>query len=303
MAVNVSANQLARRDLMESVAGALEEGGLDPAALELEITESAMMADVLAAISALGRLRDLGVSLAVDDFGTGYSSLSYLKRFPVDCIKIDRSFVDGLGRNSDDAAIAAAVVGMGRALGMTTVGEGVETFEQLVELQALGCDMAQGYYFARPQPPEAIGELIAELSDNPAQHRGRLKVLVCDDEPSIRMLYRSAFEAVGASVEEAADGQECIQVAQSQQPDLVVLDLLMPNRDGMSALAELGNCCPHADVIMVSLTTATELAERATDQGATAFFEKLGFLRRIPKLVAQYPRSSSDSATYAGANN
>ncbi|HSH58638.1 MAG TPA: EAL domain-containing protein, partial [Acidimicrobiales bacterium] len=291
MAVNVSARQLARSELVELVSSALAESGLEAAALELEITESAIMADVLAAIAALGRLRDLGVSLAIDDFGTGYSSLNYLKRFPINCIKIDRAFVDGLGRDSGDAAIAAAAVGMGRALGMRSVAEGVETFEQLVELQALGCDMAQGYYLGRPQPAGHLDKLVSELPLDRSTRDGHLKVLVCDDEPSIRMLYRSAFEAVGAMVEEAADGQECIEVAERQQPELVVLDLLMPNRDGMSALAELGRRCPRADVIIVSAATATELVERATSQGAAAFFAKIGFLRRIPRLAAHYSGS------------
>jgi diguanylate cyclase (GGDEF)-like protein/PAS domain S-box-containing protein len=150
LSVNLSAQQLAGTELLDSLRTILGETGLDPGRLCLEITESVLLDDVEAAVEALGRLRDLGVRLAIDDFGTGYSSLSYLRRFPVDAVKIDRSFVAGLGRDPAADAIVAAVVNVSRALGLTVVAEGVETDEQLVALRALGCDWAQGYLWSEP---------------------------------------------------------------------------------------------------------------------------------------------------------
>jgi len=155
LSVNLSAQQLAGTGLRDSLRTILGETGLDPGRLWLEITESVLLDDVDAAVEALGRLRDLGVRLAIDDFGTGYSSLSYLRRFPVDAVKIDRSFVTGLGRDPAADAIVAAVVNVSRALGLTVVAEGVETDEQLVALRALGCEWAQGYLWSEPLSPTA----------------------------------------------------------------------------------------------------------------------------------------------------
>ena len=152
--VNLSPRQIAHPDLLATVVDALETGGLEPRSLCLEITETALMADAAASLSVLSALRSLGVELAIDDFGTGYSSLSYLKRFPVTVLKIDRSFVDGLGHDPDDTAIAGAIVSLGRSLGLSIVAEGVETARHLHELRLLGCDRAQGYLFSPALAPE-----------------------------------------------------------------------------------------------------------------------------------------------------
>ena len=156
MAVNLSALQLDDRGLPALVADVLARTGLEPARLNLEITETVLMGDTQANIEILSALKAVGVTLSVDDFGTGYSSLSYLKRFPVDELKIDRSFVKGLPGDQDDAAIVAAVIGLGHALGLTVVAEGVETGEQRAVLAAAGCETAQGYLFSRPQPAGAV---------------------------------------------------------------------------------------------------------------------------------------------------
>ena len=159
--VNLSGMQLQRRDLVESVARVLTLTDLDPRTLTLEVTESVAMEDAEWTATNLRRLRTLGVEVAMDDFGTGYSSLSYLKRFPVDAVKIDRSFVDGLGQDPDDTAIVRAVLALANALNLRVTAEGVETAEQLTQLRALGCDRAQGYYFAAPMPGDAFGALLA----------------------------------------------------------------------------------------------------------------------------------------------
>ncbi len=158
--VNLSARQLSHPGLRDSLADALVETGAQPGSICLEITESVLMGDAAATIETLESLRDLGVRLGVDDFGTGYSSLVYLKRFPVDVLKIDRTFVDGLGRESDDTAIVAAVIGLAHSLGLTAVAEGVETAFQVAELRTLGCDVGQGYFFAEAQPADVIDALL-----------------------------------------------------------------------------------------------------------------------------------------------
>jgi len=159
--VNLSARQLARPDLAEFIAALLVDAGCEPRQLGLEITESALLEDADAAIAMLQRLKALGVRLGIDDFGTGYSSLSYLKRMPIDVIKVDRSFVDGLGTDPGDTAIVTAVVSMAHALGIVAVAEGVETLAQVEELRRLRCNVAQGWYFSRAEPRQAIDMLLS----------------------------------------------------------------------------------------------------------------------------------------------
>jgi diguanylate cyclase (GGDEF)-like protein/PAS domain S-box-containing protein len=162
VAVNVSARQFADEGFVDTVGRALRLHGIEPASLELELTESALIDDREKAIGTLAVLKRLGVKIAVDDFGTGYSSLSYLSGLPVDCLKIDRAFVMKVAKGGRDAAVAQAIVSLGHALGMRVLAEGIETAEQLAFLQAHHCDEGQGYLFARPQPAEAIPTLLAE---------------------------------------------------------------------------------------------------------------------------------------------
>ncbi|WP_238007891.1 EAL domain-containing protein [Dactylosporangium sp. AC04546] len=158
--VNLSARQFQHEGLVEEVDGILAETGVNPHQIVLEITESLLMQDTDSTIDTLGRLKALGVRLAIDDFGTGYSSLSYLKRFPVDILKIDRSFVDGIDTADGDATLAEAVVQLGRALQLQTVAEGIETNEQWSTLQDLGCEFGQGYLFARPGAAAEIATIL-----------------------------------------------------------------------------------------------------------------------------------------------
>jgi diguanylate cyclase (GGDEF)-like protein/PAS domain S-box-containing protein len=160
IAVNLYARQLQHPGIVEEVVAALAAAELDPQSLVLEITETAVMEQLDAAITILTELRQLGVRLALDDFGTGYSSLSYLQRFPVDILKIDRSFVAGVAGSVEESALARAIVTLGQTLGLETVAEGVETAEQLAALRELGCQLGQGYYFARPLGPAAVDALL-----------------------------------------------------------------------------------------------------------------------------------------------
>jgi diguanylate cyclase (GGDEF)-like protein/PAS domain S-box-containing protein len=159
VSVNLSARQLMRADLRDWVARLLEEHQLAPETICLEVTESVLLDDVEVTVDALAALKDLGVRLAIDDFGTGYSSLSYLKQFPFDELKIDAVFVAGLGQSPTDDAIVAATVDMAHALGMVAAAEGVETEAQLDGLADLGCDLAQGFHLALPEPVERLGGL------------------------------------------------------------------------------------------------------------------------------------------------
>jgi len=163
--VNLSAQQLTAANLAALVRGVLEGNGLAPDRLCLEITESVLMEDAPAVIEALRRLKNIGVLLAIDDFGTGYSSLSYLRRFPVDVLKVDQSFVDGLGPDPEDSAIVATIVNLAVILDLEAVAEGVETLEQLERLRELGCAGAQGYLFARPAPAEEVTGLLTTTFD------------------------------------------------------------------------------------------------------------------------------------------
>jgi len=158
--VNISPRQLASPDFVGSVEAALAESGVDPSLVCLEITESTLMRDERAAADVLTRLRALGVRIGIDDFGTGYSSLSYLKHFPIDSLKVDRTFVEALGAESDESAIVAAVVSLAHSLGLVAVAEGVETERAMLELRRLGCDRAQGFLLARPAPVEEHERLL-----------------------------------------------------------------------------------------------------------------------------------------------
>ncbi len=164
IAVNVSGRQFLQGHVLGQVTAALQAANLRPRHLEVELTESTVMSNPDLATRTLKELHDLGVSVAIDDFGTGYSSLAHLKRFPVATLKIDRSFVQGLPDDPEDAAIAQAILALARSLGLRVVAEGVDFPRQLVFLAAHGCDFVQGYCVARPLPPAAFARFAADLT-------------------------------------------------------------------------------------------------------------------------------------------
>jgi diguanylate cyclase (GGDEF)-like protein len=161
--VNLSASQFERDALPDEISVILRETGFEPGRLQLEVSEAVLMRDDPRMLDRLEALKRIGVRLAIDDFGTGYASLSYLKRLPVDCLKIDRSLVKGVGIDTEDTAIIRAVVTLAKSLGITVTAEGVETGEQLSQLRAVGCDQGQGYYFARPVSADRLPELLSSL--------------------------------------------------------------------------------------------------------------------------------------------
>ncbi|MCV3214930.1 bifunctional diguanylate cyclase/phosphodiesterase [Plectonema radiosum NIES-515] len=164
MSVNLSARQFEEPNLVDIVSQILQETGLEASSLELEVTESFLMGDVQRSVKILKQLRELGISLALDDFGTGYSSLNYLKRFPVNMLKIDQSFVQDVTSNRDSAAVTNAIIALAKSLRLNITAEGIETQEQLEYLQRRGCHEGQGFYFSRPVPPDRITQMLKKSS-------------------------------------------------------------------------------------------------------------------------------------------
>jgi CheY-like chemotaxis protein len=231
-----------------------------------------VMHDAELAIETLRKLKSLGMRISIDDFGTGFSSLAYLKRFPLDELKIDKSFVDGIGIDPDSTAIVAAVMGMAHALDLNVVAEGVETADQLSRLRTLGCDEVQGYYFARPSTPDAIDALLAAGTVGaPGWHKRTpatastatvRKILVVDDALDVRQLLRSSLAAVGFEVWEAGSGEEAITEARQLRPDCVVLDINLPGISGLEVCRILREDLANEQTTIVMLTVDAEPAEK-----------------------------------------
>ena len=160
MAVNIPAVEFRDRQFLEHVCKVLDESGLDPRYLELELTESSLMQHPDSSAAVLQALKDMGIQIAIDDFGTGYSSLSYLRRFPIDVLKIDQSFVNEISADPVGTSIVCAVIGMGKSLGHRVIAEGVETRAQLAFLQGQRCGEGQGYYFSRPVVADEFAKLM-----------------------------------------------------------------------------------------------------------------------------------------------
>ena len=239
--------------------------GIDPATVCLEVTESMVMQDADLAIATLRELKSLGLSISVDDFGTGFSSLAYLKRFPLDELKIDKSFVDGLLYDFEATAIVAAVMGMAHALDLRVVAEGVETADQVIRLRTLGCDEAQGFFYARPGPAVGIdARLLAEARANVGgtKHADRKhaesahigKILVVDDADDVRQLARSSLAAVGFEVREATTGEDAVTMARHFKPDCLVLDVNLPGISGFDVCRILRDDPANQRTTIVILT-------------------------------------------------
>ncbi|HUR17767.1 MAG TPA: EAL domain-containing protein [Acidimicrobiales bacterium] len=301
LAVNLAARQLMAPDLCDVVGAALAHSGMPAGRLCLEITESVLLEDAQDSARALEQLKALGVRIGVDDFGTGFSSLTYLKRFPVDSLKIDRSFVDGLGHDREDRAIVASVVDLAHAFGLTTIAEGVETLEQLGELRKIGCEQGQGYLWSPPLPADEAERWIIEHAgqpdlvrprrpqeDEPEQPR-RQRLLIVEDDLAVRRLIRMVFEDDEAFdvVGEADDGRAAIALARHFNPDVVLLDLAMPGMGGLEALPLLRAVAPAARVVVLSGLDSPALMKEAKRHGASAFYKKGGDPAELLSLLGR----------------
>lgn len=247
--VNLSARQFHQPDLLLKVQRALAEAQLAPSSLELEITENNLMDDAETTLTILRTLKSIGVRIAIDDFGTGYSSLSYLQKFPVDTIKLDRSFVTQSDK-SGDAAIIRGVISIAHGLGMKVVAEGVESEEQLTFLRENSCDVVQGYLFTEPLPPEEFSrfvrqhrELVAHRAPvatrSDEQPAGARRALVVDDDQTIRSLVQRILQRGQFEVDVAHDGEEALELIRKNSYSAIFLDLMMPRVDGYHVLETL----------------------------------------------------------------
>ncbi|MCK2126134.1 EAL domain-containing protein [Thauera aromatica] len=268
VAVNLSAAQLRQPDLVETVAAALEGSGLSPDLLELELTESALMEDPDQANDTLARLKQLGLHLAIDDFGTGYSSLAYLSKFPVDQLKIDRSFVQDALSNPAAAAIASSVVGLAHQMGLKVVAEGVETEAQLAFLLRQGCDEMQGYYYSKPLPADVLASLLS--SDprlvRPDQGASR-SLLIVDDEPAIHAALARALEDSGYQILAAHSARAALELLACHPVQVILSDEHMPDMNGIEFFARVKNLYPDTARIMLSDYVDATTLIRAINEG------------------------------------
>jgi diguanylate cyclase (GGDEF)-like protein len=272
VSVNLSARQF-DAELVETLRTVLAETGMDPTHLCLEVTESMVMGDPEQATEMLHQIKALGVNLSMDDFGTGYSSLAYLRRFPLTELKIDKSFVDGLGRDPESTAIVAAVMGMAHAMDLSVVAEGVETSAQVDALRALGCDQAQGYYYARPLPADRIDDLLSKAhvdGDRARAHdaRGTTEwgsgtIVIVDDAADVRLFARMTLTAAGFGVHEAETGEGAIDLIRRVLPDCVVLDTHMPGISGLDVCRVLRADPTTRELTVVMLTSDGKATEKA----------------------------------------
>jgi len=273
VAVNLSARQFRQKNLIPLVREALAVNELDADQLELEVTESMVMDDVVEAAAILGELKAIGVRLSLDDFGTGYSSLAYLKRFPIDTLKLDRSFIRDLAVDSEDAAIVRAVLSMSRSLNLKVVAEGVEDAEQLGFLVTQRCDLIQGYYFSRPLPAEDFASLLRSGRRLAPDYRlGRAAILVVDDDPLSRGALCAVLEESGFAVSEATRGEQALAVLERQPVNMVIADYFMPGMSGIDLLAKVHERRPDVVRVLMSGRAEVPMLLEAVNRGAISRF-------------------------------
>lgn len=283
VAVNISARAFADAALLDRIRAATARAGCDPTALSVEITEGILMTEPERATHTIARLRDAGVTVEIDDFGTGYSSLAYLQKLPVDGVKIDRQFVVAMAAEERSDAIVRAAIRLSHELGFQVIAEGIEERRQWEILAAGGCDIAQGYYVARPMPADEVAAWIGswerrlrsqriapQLPARGAAGRGPL-VLVVDDDPAVLSITRDVLREHGYAVATASNGQEALARVGRERPSAVLLDVHMPLLDGPAfarILRERGVAVPL--VVTTSGPNARRWAERLDADGHVA---------------------------------
>ena len=271
VAVNLSARQFTAKNLGPTIQRILEEYQVDPALIELEITESCIMANAEEATRTLEYLEHVGVGLSIDDFGTGYSSLGYLKRFPLDALKIDHSFVRDLTTDADDATITRAVISMAHSLGLKVIAEGVETESQLAFLAEYGCDEIQGYYFSRPLAVQECGTWLGEKRrlQRPRQVADSdtsIVLLVDDDDDALTLLKRSLGRD-GYQILAARNAHEALELLGQHHVDVVISDQKMPGIPGVEFLQRVKSLFPKTIRMMTSNYTDFQTMADAVNKG------------------------------------
>ncbi|MFB1512495.1 MAG: PAS domain S-box protein [Thiocapsa sp. C3-sup] len=256
IAVNISSAMIGSGQLVDAIAEAAQAYGIDPGLLEIEVLENVLINDPEHARAEIAAVRALGVAVVLDDFGTGYSSLAYLKRFHFDSLKIDRSFIDGLGQDSDNTAIVRSTISMAHHLGIRVVGEGVESADQLVQLSNLGCDLAQGFLLGRPMPPAELTEMLRTgslpIAGVRVQELLARRALVVEDDPVQQALLVRYFRRIGWRVTSVASAEEAD--AQLEQDDfhLLLVDYRLPGENGIDLLSRARESHPEVVRVLIS---------------------------------------------------
>lgn len=271
VAVNVSAVQLRRKDFLKTLQESLAAISDGKTLLDFELTESLLMEDIEEGIRKLKEIRALGICLAIDDFGTGYSSLSYLKRFPIDSLKIDQSFVRDVTTDPDAAAICVAIIDLAHNLKLKVVAEGVETEGQMRYLRRRGCDEIQGYFFSRPLPAEQIAQLLRkrQVLALPELSRGeRKRLLIVDDEANILSAIKRLLRQEGYEIFTAGSAREGLEILACHEIQVILSDQRMPEMSGTEFLARARDLYPSTIRIILSGYTDLESIAGAINRGA-----------------------------------
>lgn len=276
VAVNLSARQFRHQDLVALVAGILKETGLDPSLLELELTESLLMQNVEATIDTLTRFKAMGVKSSIDDFGTGYSSLSYLKRFPIDTLKIDQSFVHNITTDPDDAAIAKTIISMAHEMKLRVIAEGVETEEQRSFLHLRHCDEMQGYLFSKPVPAEEFEVLLRERRrlnvETGVEASDQRTLLLLDDEENILTALARLLRRDGYRILKATSAPEAFDLLAENTVGVIVSDQRMPIMSGVEFLHRVKRMYPDTVRMVLSGYTELKSVTDAINEGAVYKF-------------------------------
>jgi EAL domain-containing protein (putative c-di-GMP-specific phosphodiesterase class I)/FixJ family two-component response regulator len=276
VAVNLSARQFREQDLVAVVTRILKETDLDPAYLELELTESLIMQNVEAVIATLTRLKAMGVRFSIDDFGTGYSSLSYLKRFPIDMLKIDQSFVRDITTDPDDAAIAKTIISMAHDLQLRVIAEGVETEEQKSFLHLRHCDEMQGFFFSRPVPSEEFEVMLRERRclqmEDTAAALGQRTLLLLDDEENILTALTRLLRRDGYKILKATSAAVAFDLLAEHPVGVIVSDQRMPEMSGTEFLRRVKQIYPGTVRLVLSGYTDLKSVTDAINEGAVYKF-------------------------------
>ncbi len=257
---------------MTLVRDALQSNGVSPQYLELEITESAVMQDPQRAMDLLRELKQIGVRIALDDFGTGYSSLNYLKRFPIDVVKIDQSFVRDISSDAQDMAITRAVIAMAHSLKHQVIAEGVETPAQFKVLRRHRCDQIQGYLFSRPLPPDEFSRLLATGIALPPSIAGSEEdllptLLLVDDEECVLSAFKRLFRRDGYRVLTATSAAQAFELLAMHTVQVIISDHRMPILDGTEFLSRVKGMYPNTVRLVLSGYTEINTVTNAVNQG------------------------------------
>lgn len=276
VAVNLSSRQFNQKDLAEIIASVLHDTGLPPECLELELTESLIMHDAENTIIILEKIKALGVQFSIDDFGTGYSSLSYLKRFPIDRIKIDQSFVRNITSEPKDAAVSQAIISMSHSLNLKTVAEGVETAEQQEFLRSRDCDEIQGFHFSRPVPEQEMKRLLKEgfniSASQPKRGQAERVLLLLDDEENVLEALTRVFNSEGYRILRATRPGDALDVLATNQVGVIIADQRMPEMTGMELLQKIRKLYPNTVRVMLTAYADQKTATDAINEGAVYKF-------------------------------